>query len=233
MLLNFFFPSKCLFCRRILLPGEGQIICSTCAHHLSEQSEAFAKLRNVPLKSVSLYSDDDAMSFPILYLTTYTQSRYAIKRWKYHGNRFYAKKFAQLMSCHIDFSQFDAPLLIPIPISPNRMRERGFNHAYDLALQLSKLTHIPVCNCLKRVRNTKKQSFMTSPTERHKNLKHSMALVSDKKCPLSFPVHSLLLVDDIYTTGSTMQEAVRVLRQEERFKAATVTIVVVSTNHIL
>lgn len=233
MFLKFFYPPKCLFCHRILSPNEDQIICSLCAHQLEEHTKAFATLQKVSLKATSLFSYEETESLPILYLTTYSQSRSAIKRWKYQGNRGYAKKFAHLMTHQFDFSQFDAPIFVPIPISPNRMKERGFNHAYDLATQLSKLTHIPVYNGLKRIRNTKKQSLMASPKERYENIKNCMVLAPDKRHALSFPVRSILLVDDIYTTGSTMREAMRVLMQEESFKDATITIVVVSTNHVL
>lgn len=229
-MLNLIFPSKCIFCHRIL--HEEQTICSFCYQTMIEQVEAFKKIRGIPIDTLELISTNP--SEYLVYLTTYLQSRPAIHRWKYQGNRGYARKFAQLMVQQVNFSHFvNESLFIPIPLSPNRLKQRGFNQAYDFARELSKLTHIPVCNCLKRTHSTKAQSSIISPTERYENMKNCMALVKNELKTISSPIKSLLLVDDVYTTGSTMREAIRVLKKEPLFKEVAVTFVIIATNTIL
>lgn len=227
ILLRFFYPPKCLLCRHLLPLDSKEPICSLCDTRLKEHIEALRQLYHLSIEPICL--DSELSTLPVLYLTPYdSYSRYAIQRWKYKGNRCYATKFAKLLTQYYNFLQYESPLFVPIPISPNRLIERGFNHAYDLATELSKITHIPVCHCLKRTRNTKKQSTLHSIKERESNLKASMTLLKSQLKSITFPVQTILLIDDIFTTGSTMREALRILAQEQAFKDAKILCVTVS-----
>ncbi|MGK7931840.1 MAG: ComF family protein [Microcystaceae cyanobacterium] len=103
--------------------------------------------------------------------------------------------------------------VIPIPLHPKRLKERGFNQAEVIAQGFCRVTRYPLFpHGLKRVRNTQKL-FELSPQERQKTLVNALALGKDaKNKSLTFPV---LLIDDIYTTGATVKEAIRVLKQHQ------------------
>ena len=104
-----------------------------------------------------------------------------------------------------EFLNFD--YLVPIPIHEKRRKERGFNQTEVLVKELSKLSGIPYDNeILLRHKQTKPQNSLT-PKERKDNIKgaffvNKADLIENKK---------ILIVDDIFTTGSTVEEAAKEL----------------------
>ena len=100
---------------------------------------------------------------------------------------------------------FDA--IVPVPLHPARERERGFNQAALLAELLSKRTGVPLQNALLRVRYTTTQTAYDRQ-ERMENLKDAFCLRKNADVRDS----RMLLVDDVLTTGSTLSECARVLK---------------------
>jgi ComF family protein len=100
---------------------------------------------------------------------------------------------------------FDA--IVPVPLHPARERERGFNQAALLAELLSKRAGIPLRNALLRVRYTTTQTAYDRQ-ERMENLKDAFCLRKNADVRGS----RMLLVDDVLTTGSTLSECARVLK---------------------
>ena len=102
-----------------------------------------------------------------------------------------------------------ADLLIPVPLHRRRLRERGFNQAVLLGRPLAKAWNIPlVVNNLQRIRWTEPQVTL-SATEREANVRGAFALA----VPAAVRGKKIVLLDDVYTTGSTVAECSRVLRQ--------------------
>ena len=98
-------------------------------------------------------------------------------------------------------------LIIPIPLHPRRLEKRGYNQAGIIAEALGKKLGIPVDErILKRQKNTKPQKELNHQ-ERQKNMRN--AFVARKK----LEGENILLVDDIYTTGSTIEEAAKELKK--------------------
>lgn len=96
--------------------------------------------------------------------------------------------------------------IIPIPLHPRRLRERGYNQSLLIANYLSKGQKIPLLtNSLLRIKNTPHQIGLKA-TQRRSNLKGAFAIKG------GLPEH-IALVDDVFTTGSTINEAVKVCRQ--------------------
>ena len=96
--------------------------------------------------------------------------------------------------------------LVPVPLHPLRRRERGYNQAELLAQAISKRTGIPVLNILQRVRNTTTQTHFDRK-QRMKNLRKAFKTRSNRQ----IKGRQILLVDDVLTTGSTMDECAREL----------------------
>ena len=132
-----------------------------------------------------------------------------IHLWKYQ----YAEELTEKVDDFVqeftrsNFSLFlDVNAIVPIPLHPRRFAERGFNQAEKIAQSLSQVLEKPVLNLLKRKRYTKQQAKL-SKFKRGKNVGGAFVLSKDFQ-----KFKRVLLVDDVYTTGSTMGECARVLR---------------------
>lgn len=135
----------------------------------------------------------------------------AIHWLKFKGIRNVAKPLALLLSQHLttiaslETLQKEA-LLIPIPLHASRLRDRGFNQSEDLALEMSRITGIQTLNVLSRTRATHVQSHLP-PSLRSENLKDAFSITT----PISPSIKFCLLVDDVVTTGATLEAAAEVL----------------------
>lgn len=137
------------------------------------------------------------------------QYRIATKVLKFMGKKYLAPQMGSMMAEKIrrepGFGKID--LIIPVPLSANSMQVRGFNQTELLARQIGKELGIKVeCGAIHRVKDTPHQSELTRE-EREKNLLSAFAV----KEGVDLKGKSILLVDDVYTTGSTARECTRVL----------------------
>ena len=111
-----------------------------------------------------------------------------------------------LLDSRIQNKPFDS--IVPVPLHPTRLREREYNQAAELAKLLGKRTGKPVLNCLRRIRYTPTQTRFDR-TERMENLRNAFNLGKNSNVQKKH----LLLIDDVLTTGSTVDECSRVLRE--------------------
>ena len=123
---------------------------------------------------------------------------------KYERRRSISPRLGALMREHGAELLRDADVAVPVPLHPRREYQRGFNQADDLARHLG----LPVAPLLKRVAFT--QSQIELPKEqRHQNVKHAFALAAaGSRLPVPVVV---VLVDDVSTTGSTLEACAKVL----------------------
>ena len=121
---------------------------------------------------------------------------------KYHGKREYTELLAALAADRLGdwIRELSPDCLVPVPVHPKRLRTRGYNQAGEIARHLGRLTGIPVReDLLVRTRNTFAQKELNAG-QRLLNLQQAFA------CTGRLPQGSgILLLDDIYTTGSTME----------------------------
>ena len=102
--------------------------------------------------------------------------------------------------------------LIPIPLAAKRLRERGYNQSEILARALARQWRIPVLlEVLVRTRETPTQTALT-PDTRLANVRAAFA-VANVQCPMINDHWTLIIVDDVFTTGATLAEAARTLEQ--------------------
>jgi ComF family protein len=119
--------------------------------------------------------------------------------------KFYANDLCEKLGSEIQRMNADA--LIPVPIHKNRQRERGYNQAEELATEISRLTGIPVYNnIIKRVKETIPQKEL-NPRERQNNLKKAFNIAQNV-----VKLNKTIIIDDIYTTGSTIDAVAVELR---------------------
>jgi ComF family protein len=127
---------------------------------------------------------------------------------KYEGRRSLAKPLAALMRSRCGRLLADADCLVPVPLHPSRRRARGFNQALDLARWLAS-DRVPVCQALRRVRATPTQTGLPA-AQRHRNMRDAFGY-SRRALPL--PGSVVVLVDDVSTTGATLEACAKVLRE--------------------
>lgn len=136
----------------------------------------------------------------------------SIYRFKYGGRREYADFFGEeLAECLGDFLREVRPdALIPVPVHKSRLRKRGFNQSELLAKALGRRAGIPVrTDCIRRVKKTVPLKLL-NPEERQNNLKKAFHIAGNDVKLREMPAR-VMIVDDIYTTGSTIDEMARVL----------------------
>ena len=132
----------------------------------------------------------------------------AVTRIKYGNRREYVRPFAALLAERYgrDLRALGADCIVPVPVHPSRLRTRGFNQAELFARELSVHLGIPVRpEFLSRTRKTEAQKALT-PDERIRNL--TSAFTADLQ---GETVGTVILADDIYTTGSTVEACSRAL----------------------
>jgi ComF family protein len=125
---------------------------------------------------------------------------------KYEGRRSLARPLAALMRTRGADVLDGADWLVPVPLHPSRRRARGFNQAVDLARHLG----LPVCHALARIRKTRTQTELPAAA-RHQNVNGAFSLAPCARGHL--PERVIVLVDDVSTTGATLEACGLVLKE--------------------
>jgi len=145
----------------------------------------------------------------------------AIGLLKYKGKKGFAKIFAEIMYGRIIeelsdlmvFNNFQKPILVPIPLSKKRIHERGFNQATLICTELMKLdknkNFILEKNVLIKIKNGEHQARIENRQKRLKNIIGSFSI----KNPEGIKNRNIILIDDVTTTGATLNEAKKTLRK--------------------
>jgi len=109
---------------------------------------------------------------------------------------------------------------MPVPLFPGKQKKRGFNQASELAKELARKKGIPLLGgYLVKVKNTPAQTSLEA-SERRKNLKGAFAVIQERK----IKGKTVLLVDDVYTTGSTIEECSSALIEAGALEVRALTI---------
>lgn len=125
---------------------------------------------------------------------------------KYRRELYYGRILGQLLSRHVANRETRPELVIPVPLATARYRERGFNQARELARPLCETLGLHLrSDLVERRRETREQAGLDRK-ERLKNTRGAFALMA----PL--PAQHVAIVDDVVTTGSTVNEVAKLLR---------------------
>ena len=211
--LQLLFPRRCPVCDGIVQPA-GEMVCVGCLPKLKLLTPPWCMRCGKKLRDEGEYCKEcsdgkhDFSRGRCLY--EYDSAAASLYRFKYSGRReyaaFYGEQTVEYLGEFIRGVQPDA--IIPIPLHRKRRAKRGYNQAELLAREIGKRMGIPVrTKLLLRVKNTTPLKQL-NPKERQNNLKKAFLITGN-----DVKLKTILLVDDIYTTGSTMDEAARTLRR--------------------
>ncbi|MDO4321252.1 MAG: ComF family protein [Lachnospiraceae bacterium] len=214
-LLALLYPPRCVCCDRILGVREGGC-CSECAARLPWISGPSCMKCGKPVETQEQEYCEDCRRYPHEFdrgaaAFTYTgMMRRSVYRMKHENRRDYLSFYAEAMVHALagELMRWRPEVIIPVPMHPRKRRRRGYNQSELLAEHISRLTGIPMRKDLLRcVKLTSSQKLLDRKA-RMQNLKGSI------EASENFPkLRSVLLVDDVYTTGSTMDEMAGVLKR--------------------
>ncbi|MFX0560608.1 ComF family protein [Tepidibacillus infernus] len=134
-----------------------------------------------------------------------------IALYKYRGKESLSRIFSYLLKIAYDYyyKDVDIDFITFVPLHSSRLKERGFNQAEQLASQLSFFTGKPVYSLLQRIKETEKQS-KHGKWERLKQIEG--AFIMEPLVEVNLQDKNVLLIDDIYTTGATLEECAQTLK---------------------
>lgn len=215
---DFIFPPTCLVCHHRLAPAH-RFVCDACWN-------AFKPLRRqlLPIAMTNLLQDEEKHFSHSFALFEYSADiQHLIHMMKYKSMpglaaRFGAEIGAALARCD---QLRDVDAIVPVPLHPLRLRERGYNQAALMAREIGRALQRPVLDrALQRRRYTRQQAKFDK-SDRARNVRDAFELrrqecVRDK---------NIILVDDVLTTGSTMNACARVLTEAGVRTLMAVTIV--------
>lgn len=211
---NLLFPLRCPVCDEPVPIREGDI-CRLCRDKFKPVREPYCFCCGRPLPAEEKEYCRDCSKKRHLFirgraLFEYESAAASIYRFKYGGRREYAFFFGRAMAEELEgFIRGVAPDgLVPVPVSKRRLRRRGYNQAGLLAKEIGRKMHIPVYDSLiLRSRDTVPQKSL-NVRERQNNLKRAFKIAQN-----DVKLSTIIVVDDIFTTGSTMDAVTEVLLQ--------------------
>ena len=213
-LLNLLYPLRCVVCDEITGYAKeavcrkcrGKIVyirepfCMKCGKQLNKQEQEYCsdcqKKNHAYIQGTALYD--------------YGSMADSVFRFKYKGrmeySKFYGKELYNEKACWLSMISPDA--LIPVPVHPSRKRKRGYNQAELIARELSRCSGIPVnTRLIRRVGKTIPLKNLNQ-LEREKNLKRAFKIYKN-----DVKLSTIVIIDDIYTTGSTIDAMAGILHK--------------------
>lgn len=215
-ILNLFFPRLCVGCHQV-----GSYLCSNCTQQISQKDlicpqctrpAMFGQTHPICQRPYGLDGlwTYGSYSLPLKQL---------LQKLKYRGIYDLVEELVDLVITYwlvyppqfLDLIKKDRGvnwIIVPVPLHPQRQRQRGFNQSTLIAKSLAKKTGLEYRDCLIKTKNTQPQAKL----DRHSrliNLHGAFKLAAD--CQLL--AASILLVDDVWTTGTTLRECAKILKR--------------------
>lgn len=217
-IVTFLFPKECILCGKLLEFNSDRNICGWCEDNLSlTDFKPVLPVGEIHTRLVSRHFH--VLSSPFNYESS---ARNGIIGLKFNGRRecagFFAKSMADLIKNNEIYKNFD--YIIPVPVSKRKKQTRGYNQCELIGEKMAEILGKPLMvGNLVRVKETKTQSLLSDKRQRIDNVKGVFEL-RDKE---TVKGKTILLVDDVYTTGATINECAKVLKGASAKKVLCVT----------
>ena len=224
-LLELFFPSFCLGCQK-----EGTYLCQDCKAVLEISEYNYCLCNKNPLiisseqkkhgKCNKCYHKNLTGLYSALPYKEKPLTRKLIHQFKYQPYiKDLAKTLANLIIEHLIIVNKNTDdiwknsILVPIPLDKNKLKSRRYNQSEELAKELTKVLKIPVISdALIKIKQTAPQMELKKE-DREKNLANAFAINKNFVSSGLTKFSKVFLVDDVYTTGSTMEECAKILKE--------------------
>lgn len=205
---------NCIVCDKEIPKGSKYCLCEQCIKTFPFNNGRICVKCGSPVDNEATYCIDcqnntkhfDFVRSSVVYEK---DAKNLVLAMKFNNNRWIAKHFAEMLFDTYNQNHLDAEIIIPVPLSYKREKQRGYNQAHLLVKSLAQKLNLPLADdVVYKVVDNKQQSTL-SARERRENVKgvyslQNASIVKGKK---------VLLVDDILTTGSTLSEISRLLKK--------------------
>lgn len=205
--LDLIFPPRCIVCSHL-----GTWLCAECSSDLPYIAGTVCCRCGIPLQQGHLCArcERDPLSLERIHSVFLFQGplRVAVHRLKYRNGRAVAGPLGRLMAEWWEEQQIPVDVIVPVPLHPRRLRERGYNQATLLAQVLGRRMERPVrAKAVERVRHTRSQMRLDA-AERRSNVAGAFQCLDDR-----ISGRKVLLIDDVCTTGATLDACAKALQE--------------------
>ncbi len=233
------YPPLCILCRMHLpRTGNRSILCTRCESTIELNKPPFCQKCSHPILDhpetsfcrrckKSTFAFDEAWG-----VCLYNEAmRRLLHLFKYGQKTSLRHPFTQLFHIfvrthHLDLTRYE--MIVPVPLHPTRMRERGYNQSQLLAEMVSVNYHIPLClNNLARRRPTAYQAAL-GRKERWTNIQGAFKI----NTPVEFFGKSVLIIDDLMTTGATLSEVSTLLKMAGVKRIGALTLAIANEEYL-
>ena len=203
-ILDIFFPPLCLICGKYLEKrGSSEPICKICSdkiiiHRYPE------KIKDLVIRAATDYRDKNIKSL--------------IRLLKYKNFKTISITLGRLLSEHLAYENIDPKktIIVPIPLHPSKEKERGYNQSELIANAVSKRLGINIqTKILRRIKKGKPQASIEDHKKRVLNIHGAFAAGKENHLATG---KTIILIDDVFTSGATMKEAIREIRKMKPHK---------------
>lgn len=215
-----FFPRLCLTCGRKMLPME-KVACFPCMSELprtgllntlgNEMEKVF--WGRFPIKRASA----------LFYYSREGKVAQILAGMKYYGRKDVCFKMGEMLADELQPSGFfeGVDYLVPVPLHKNRLRKRGYNQSEWLARGIASRINVPLCpDVLYRLRDNQTQTRKRA-AERQDNVEHLFGVIPH---PHALKGKHVILVDDVLTTGATLEACANALSEIEGIRISILTL---------
>ncbi|HET56969.1 MAG TPA: ComF family protein [Deltaproteobacteria bacterium] len=223
------FPPLCIACGALLEEEREEPFCPACLSRINRAEGSFCLICGKPLEAPSSDSGHvcgDCILHPPPFSRVRTLGIYegplleAIHSFKYRKNIAAGERLGNMMARrNYDLlNPADYDVVVPVPLHPEKLRKRGFNQALVLAGKIARRFDRPInFTSLKKIAQGPPQVGL-GRKRRERNIRGTFAVADESRLQKT----RVLLVDDVYTTGSTVRECARVLKQSGAVDVAVV-----------
>ena len=191
-ILDLLYPRKCVLCTKILSRRESDL-CTSCRMNTERVPHCVYRGKHFQgCYSVFYYKKDVAS---------------AVKKLKFSGKQLYGEAFGRLLAMKLLEENISADVITWVPVSRKRKRKRGYDQAEEIAKAVGRELRLPVQGLLRKIRHNSAQAQIADHKMRKANVEN-VYQIADR---LYIQDKRILLIDDVITSGATLDECSKIL----------------------
>ena len=225
-ILDLLYPNDiaCMFCDEDIFDGDKHLTCSSCKQKLPFLQEKVCKRCGTSINSMANYCDR-CQTLSHVFEKARAVFEYkdqvvkVLRNLKFHNAKYFAKPLAVYLA-DLYKKEFDCDIIVPVPMYKDNYKKRGYNQAELLATNLADLVKVEIntTNLIKVIKT--KSQVELDYKQRQQNLKNVFNVV-DKSL---FANKNILIVDDLFTTGATVDNCAKALLKAGAAKVCVITV---------
>ena len=212
-LISLFYPRVCQICESSLVKSEA-VICLNCIHQLPVTN--FLQHNDNPVKKVFYGRVDVENATSLLHFKKKSAVQKLIHQLKYKGQQEIGTYLGKWMGEELTKSQLfkDIDLVIPVPLHKIKQRKRGYNQVEKFGREIASALEVPYLDDVLLKRSTSSTQTIKARLSRWGDIEETFVLSS----PETISGKHILLIDDLITTGATLEACSNVLKQSKNVK---------------